>query len=65
MNVKNEKLVYTATNYKVPINKVYLCSVLGKFFNSEKRVKKYQLIYLITETINKIKLRRIKDKKKT
>jgi hypothetical protein len=65
MNVKNEKLVYTATNYKVPINKVYLCSVLGKFFNSEEKGEEVSS-YILKNRGNteKIKLRRIKDKKK-
>ena len=65
MNVKNEKLIYCSTNYKAPINKSYLSTILTKYFDSgDKGDELTDFILGNREQVQKIKLKRLKEKKK-
>ena len=39
MNVNNEKLVYSVTQYKTPLTKPYLNNVLNNYFNNEDKAQ--------------------------
>ena len=65
MNVNNEKLVYSVTQYKTPLTKPYLNNALTNYFNNEDKAK--NLLQHILEnrgSVEKVKLKRVGDKKK-
>ena len=65
MNINNEKLVYQVTQYKTPLTKPYLNSVLSDFFKSEDKAQNVVEHILGNRTrVEKIKLKRVGEKKK-
>ena len=65
MNINNEKLVYQVTQYKTPLTKPYLNSVLSEFFKSEDKAQNVVEHILGNRTrVEKIKLKRVGEKKK-
>ena len=65
MNVNNEKLVYSVTQYKTPLTKPYLNNVLNNYFNNEDKAQNV-LDHILENRgrVEKIKLKRVGDKKK-
>ena len=65
MNVNNEKLVYSVTQYKTPLTKPYLNNVLNNYFNNEDKAQNV-LDHILENRgrVEKVKLKRIGDKKK-
>ena len=65
MNINNEKLVYQVTQYKTPLTKPYLNTVLKDFFNSEHKAQNVVDHILENRTrVEKVKLKRVGEKKK-
>lgn len=65
MNINNEKLVYQVTQYKTPLTKPYLNSVLSEFFKSEDKAQNVVEHILGNRTrVEKVKLKRVGEKKK-
>lgn len=65
MNINNEKLVYQVTQYKTPLTKPYLNTVLSDFFKSEDKAQNVVEHILGNRTrVEKIKLKRVGEKKK-
>ena len=65
MNLKNDKLVYTVSQCKSPLNKNYLNSVLSDYFNNnEKTVDVINHILNNRQKVERIRLKRVIDKKK-
>ena len=65
MNLNETKLVYSVTQTKNPLNKVYLNNVLTTFFNDEKQAEKTINYILENRTkVEKVKLKRVNEKKK-
>ena len=65
MNVNNEKLVYSVTQYKTPLTKPYLNNALNNYFNNEDKAQ--NLLQHILENrgrVEKVKLKRVGDKSK-
>jgi len=65
MNVNNEKLVYSVTQYKTPLTKPYLNNVLNNYFNNEDKAQNV-LEHILDNRgrVEKVKLKRVGDKKK-
>ena len=65
MNVNNEKLVYSVTQYKTPLTKPYLNNVLNNYFNNEDKAQNV-LDHILENRgrVEKVKLKRVGDKKK-
>ena len=65
MNVNNEKLVYSVTQYKTPLTKPYLNNVLNNYFNNETKAQNV-LDHILENRgrVEKVKLKRLGDKKK-
>ena len=65
MNVNNEKLVYSVTQYKTPLTKPYLNNVLTNYFNNnEKALDVINHILTNRTKVEKVKLKRVAEKKK-
>ena len=65
MNINNEKLVYSVTQSKTPLNKAYLNNVLLNYFNnSEKATEVIDHILNNRSKVEKVKLKRLNQKKK-
>jgi hypothetical protein len=65
MNINNEKLVYQVTQYKTPLTKPYLNTVLSEFFKSEDKAQNVVEHILGNRTrVEKVKLKRVGEKKK-
>ena len=65
MNINNEKLVYQVTQYKTPLTKPYLNTVLKDFFKSEEKADTVIEHILGNRTrVEKVKLKRVGEKKK-
>tara|TARA_Y100001936_G_scaffold219598_1_gene233081 strand:+ start:272 stop:655 length:384 start_codon:yes stop_codon:yes gene_type:complete len=65
MNVNNEKLVYSVTQYKTPLTKPYLNNVLTTYFNNEDKAQNVLEHILDNRSrVEKVKLKRVGDKKK-
>ena len=65
MNINNEKLVYQVTQYKTPLTKPYLNSVLSDFFKSEDKANSVvEHILGNRSRVEKVKLKRVGEKKK-
>jgi hypothetical protein len=65
MNVNNEKLVYSVTQYKTPLTKPYLNNVLNDYFNNEDKAHNV-LEHILGNRgrVERVKLKRVGDKKK-
>ena len=65
MNVNNEKLVYSVTQYKTPLTKPYLNNVLNDYFHNEDKAQNV-LSHILENRgrVEKVKLKRVGDKKK-
>jgi hypothetical protein len=64
MNINNEKLVYSVTQSKTPLNKAYLNSVLSNYFNdSNKAGEVINHILNNRSKVEKVKLKRLGQKK--
>jgi hypothetical protein len=65
MNINNEKLVYSVTESKTPLNKAYLNNVLFNYFNdSDKTSEVIDHILNNRTKVEKVKLKRLNQKKK-
>ena len=64
MNVNDEKLVYSITQYKTPLTKPYLNNILMNYFNEEKTQNVMEQIFDNRGRVEKVKLKRVGDKKK-
>lgn len=65
MNVNNEKLVYSVTQYKTPLTKPYLNNVLTNYFNNEDKAQNVlEHILGNRSRVERVKLKRVGDKKK-
>jgi hypothetical protein len=65
MNLKENKLVYTVSQTKTPINKDYLNKVLLNYFNNEhKTADVLNHIFENRGRKEKVRLKRVVDKKK-
>jgi len=65
MNINNEKLVYQVTQYKTPLTKPYLSNVLTEFFkNEDKAQRAVEHILDNRSRVEKVKLKRVGEKKK-
>ncbi len=65
MNVNNEKLVYSVTQYKTPLTKPYLNNVLTNYFNNEDKAQNVlEHILENRSRVERVKLKRVGDKKK-
>ena len=64
MNTKNGRLVYSVTKTKKPLNKDNIIKGLNQYFNDEeKAVQAATMVLQSRETVEKIKLRRVKSKR--
>ena len=65
MNINNEKLVYQVTQYKTPLTKPYLNNVLNDYFHNEDKAQNV-LSHILENRgrVEKVKLKRVGDKKK-
>lgn len=64
MNINNEKLVYSVTQSKTPLNKVYLNNVLSNYFNDSNKAGEVINHILNNRTkVEKVKLKRLGQKK--
>ena len=66
MNLKGDRLIYQVSEYKTPINKNYLNSVLNKYFNNneEKTNDLIEEIFNNREKVEKVRLKRVTEKDK-
>ena len=65
MNINNEKLVYSVSQYKAPLNKNYLNNVLTNYFNNnDKALDVMNHILSNRGKVEKVKLKRLSEKKK-
>jgi hypothetical protein len=65
MNINNEKLVYSVSQYKAPLNKNYLNNVLTNYFNNnDKALDVINHILTNRGKVEKVKLKRLSEKKK-
>lgn len=65
MNVNNEKLVYSVTQYKTPLTKPYLNNILTNYFKNEDKAQNVVEHILDNRSrVEKVKLKRVGDKKK-
>ena len=65
MNINNEKLVYSVSQYKAPLNKNYLNNVLTNYFNNnDKALDVMNHILTNRGKVEKVKLKRLSEKKK-
>lgn len=64
MNINNEKLVYSVTQSKTPLNKAYLNNVLSNYFNdSDKAGEVINHILNNRSKVEKVRLKRLGQKK--
>ena len=64
MNINNEKLVYSVSQCKTPLNKNYLNNVLTNYFNNnEKALDVINHILTNRTKVEKVKLKRVAEKK--
>lgn len=64
MNINNEKLVYSVTQSKTPLNKAYLNNVLSNYFrDSDKAGDVINHILNNRTKVEKVKLKRLNQKK--
>ena len=64
MNINNEKLVYSVTQSKTPLNKAYLNNVLSNYFSdSDKAGDVINHILNNRTKVEKVKLKRLNQKK--
>ena len=65
MNMNNNKLVYTVSQCKTPLNKNYLNTVLSDYFkNNEKAMDVINHILNNRKKVEKVRLKRVVDKSK-
>jgi len=65
MNMNNNKLVYTVSQCKTPLNKNYLNTVLSDYFkNNEKAIDVINHILNNRKKVEKVRLKRDVDKSK-
>ena len=66
MNLKGDRLIYQVSEYKTPINKNYLNSVLNKYFNNneDKANDLIEEIFNNREKVEKVRLKRVTEKDK-
>ena len=65
MNINNEKLVYSVSSCKTPLNKNYLNNVLTNYFNNnDKALDVINHILTNRKKVEKVKLKRVAEKKK-
>lgn len=65
MNINNEKLVYSVTQSKKPLNKEYLNNVLTDYFrNNDKALDVINHILTNRTKVEKVKLKRVAERKK-
>ena len=65
MNINNEKLVYSVSSSKAPLNKNYLNNVLTNYFNNhDKALDVINHILTNRQKVEKVKLKRVAEKKK-
>ena len=65
MNMNNNKLVYTVSQCKTPLNKNYLNTVLSDYFkNNEKAIDVINHILNNRKKVEKVRLKRVVDKSK-
>ena len=65
MNINNEKLVYSVSQYKAPLNKNYLNNVLTNYFNNnDKALDVMNHILTNRGKVEKVKLKRLSEKRK-
>ena len=65
MNLNQDKLMYCVSQYKKPMNKEYLNSVLNNYFqNEEKASDVLTHIFENRQRVEKVRLKRVIDKKK-
>lgn len=65
MNINNEKLVYSVSQSKTPLNKAYLNNVLSTYFNDSDKTSDVINHILNNRTkIEKVRLKRLNQKKK-
>ena len=65
MNINNEKLVYSVSQCKSPLNKNYLNSVLTDYFNNNDKALDVINHILTNRThVERVKLKRVSEKKK-
>lgn len=65
MNMKNDKLIYSVSHCKTPLNKNYLNTVLTNYFdNNDKAADVINHILTNRQKTEKIRLKRVVDKSK-
>ena len=65
MNINNEKLVYSVSQTKAPLSKTYLNNVLTDYFNNnDKALDVINHILTNRTKVEKVKLKRLSEKKK-
>ena len=65
MNMKNDKLIYSVSQCKTPLNKNYLNTVLTDYFdNNDKATDVINHILTNRQKTEKIRLKRVVDKSK-
>lgn len=65
MNLKDNKLVYTVSHHKTPLNKEYLNGVLNNYFNNEKQAEAVLThIFENRQRVEKVRLKRVVGKNK-
>lgn len=65
MNMNNDRLVYTVSQCKTPLNKNYLNTVLSSYFNNnEKTTDVIDHILNNRKKVEKVRLKRVIDKSK-
>ena len=65
MNINNEKLVYSVSQCKSPLNKNYLNNVLTDYFNNnDKALDVINHILTNRTQVERVKLKRVSEKKK-
>ena len=66
MNLKEDKLVYCVSQHQSPMNKDYLNNVLNNYFNNEQKAQDVLThIYENRQRVEKVRLKRVVDKKKS
>jgi len=66
MNLKEDKLVYCVSQHQSPMNKDYLNNVLNNYFNNEQKAQDVLThIYENRKRVEKVRLKRVVDKKKS
>ena len=63
MNTKNDKLIYTVSQCKTPLNKNYLNNVLSNYFNNEQKTGDViNHILNNRQKVERVRLKRVIDK---